>query len=209
MIADATERAVVALRAGEGVVVVDDVHRENEGDVVFAGATITPAQVAFLMNDCRGLVCAAMSGEYLDRLRLPLMVTENADPYRTAFTVSVDAREGVTTGISAADRAHTARLLADPGTTATDLVTPGHLFPLRADPGGVRRRRGHTEAAVELTTLAGLPPVGIICEIAAADGTMLRGAGLTAFAAHHAMPVLSIGELADGVAARERVRSAS
>ncbi len=192
---DTVEAAVAAIRAGRGVVVVDDEHRENEGDVVLAAATVTEEQVAFLMSECRGLVCAAMAGEDLDRLGIPLMVRDNADPFRTAFTVSVDAREGVTTGISAADRARTARLLADPATTPDDLVAPGHLFPLRAHPGGVLARRGHTEAAVDLTVRAGRPPVGLICEVAGADGRMLRGADLAAFAAAHGMPLVSISQL--------------
>ncbi len=192
---DPVEAAVAAIRAGRGVVVVDDEQRETEGDVVLAAATVTEEQVAFLMSECRGLVCAAMAGEDLDRLGIPLMVRDNADPFRTAFTVSVDAREGVTTGISAADRARTARLLADPATTPDDLVAPGHLFPLRAHPGGVLARRGHTEAAVDLAVRAGRPPVGLICEVAGADGRMLRGADLAAFAAAHGMPLVSISQL--------------
>lgn len=194
-------RAVDAIRAGRGVVVVDDEHRENEGDVVLAAATVTEAQVAFLMSECRGLVCAAMAGGELDRLGIPLMVRDNADPYRTAFTVSVDARDGVTTGISAADRARTARLLADPRSTPGDFVAPGHLFPLRAHPGGVLARRGHTEAAVDLTVRAGLPPVGLICEIAGSDGRMLRGPHLAAFARAHGMPLVTISQLAEAAAA--------
>lgn len=201
MTARAVADAVAAIRAGRGVVVVDDEHRENEGDVVFAAATVTEAQVAFLMSECRGLVCAAMAGETLDRLGIPLMVRDNADPYRTAFTVSVDARDGITTGISAADRARTARLLADPGSTPEDFVAPGHLFPLRAHPGGVLARRGHTEAAVGLAVAAGLPPVALICEVAGADGRMLRGPELAAFAAEHGMPLVSILELAEAAAA--------
>ncbi len=195
------EAAVEAIRAGKGVVVVDDEHRENEGDVIFAAATVTEQQVAFLMSECRGLVCAAMGGDALDRLAIPLMVRDNADPFRTAFTVSVDARDGVSTGISAADRARTARLLADPGSTAADFVAPGHLFPLRAHPGGVLARRGHTEAAVDLAVRAGLPPVGLICEVAGADGRMLRGPDLAVFAATHGMPLVSISQLVAAAAA--------
>ena len=189
--------AVSALRSGRGVVVVDDASREDEGDVVFAAATLTEAQVAFLMDQCRGLVCVAASGAVLDRLGLGPMVPDNADAYRTAFTVSVDARHGVTTGISAADRALTARLLADPTSRPEDFVTPGHLFPLRAVEGGVRVRRGHTEAAVDLAVLAGVEPAGVICEIAGADGRMLRGDDLADFARTHGMPLLSIAQLAD------------
>ena len=189
--------AVAAIRAGDGVVVVDDASRENEGDVVFAAATLTEAQVAFLMDQCRGLVCVAASGAILDRLRLGPMVPDNADAYRTAFTVSVDARHGITTGISAADRALTARLLADPTSRPEDFVTPGHLFPLRAVEGGVRVRRGHTEAAVDLALLAGVEPAGVICEIAGADGRLLRGDDLARFARAHGMPLLTIAQLAD------------
>ncbi|WP_432545831.1 3,4-dihydroxy-2-butanone-4-phosphate synthase [Kineococcus sp. SYSU DK004] len=195
----ATETAVEALAAGRGVVVVDDHDREDEGDVVFAAASITSEQVAFLMTHCRGLICVAMEGDLLDRLDVPLMVRHNTEAHRTAFTVSVDAREGISTGISAADRALTARMLAAPGTHPHDLVMPGHLFPLRAHPGGVLARRGHTEAAATLTALAGLPAAGVICEIAAADGTMLRGEALHAFAHEHDMPLLSIDELAAAV----------
>lgn len=190
------ERAVAALAQGRGVVVIDDESRENEGDVVLAAVTVTASQVAFLMSHCRGLVCVAMTGEHLDRLRLPLMVRQNADPFRTAFTISVDARVGVSTGISAADRALTARLLADPATGPNDLVSPGHLFPLRADPGGVRARGGHTEAAVDLCKLAGLPPVGLICEVAGPDGEMMRRPALEAFSVEHSMPLVTIADLA-------------
>ena len=193
---DTVAQAVAAVRAGRGVVVVDDAHRENEGDVVFAAATLTEAQVAFLMDQCRGLVCVAATGGTLDRLGLGPMVPDNGDPYRTAFTVSVDARHGVTTGISAADRALTARLLADAGSRPDDFVRPGHLFPLRAVDGGVRVRRGHTEAAVDLAVLAGSEPAGFICEIAGADGRMLRGDQLVRFAEEHGMPLISIEQLA-------------
>lgn len=196
MTSGAIDAAVAAFRAGRGVLVVDDETRENEGDVVFAAVSITEADVAFLMSECRGLVCVAMTGEALDRLRIPLMVAENQDSHRTAFTVSVDARAGITTGISAADRALTARLLASPTSSRQDFVTPGHLFPLRADPGGVRERRGHTEAAVDLVRRAGLPPVGVICEVAGVDGRMLRGAALNQFAQLHGMPLVSIAEIA-------------
>jgi len=187
--------AISAIRAGTGVVVVDDENRENEGDVIFAAATVTEAQVAFMTSECRGLICAAMASELVEKLGFRLMAPDSEDPFRTAFTVSVDARDGVTTGISAAERAHTARLLADPASTPRSFVSPGHLFPLRADPGGVRSRRGHTEAAVDLTALAGLPQVGVICEIAGVDGRMLRGAELDTFADTHGMPIISIGDL--------------
>ena len=190
-----TSEAVAAIKSGRGVVVTDHEDRENEGDVIFAASTVSEQQIAFMMTECRGLICAAMTTQDLDRLGLPLMVASNTDPYRTAFTVSVDARSGTTTGISAADRARTARLLADPASTGDDFLTPGHMFPLRAVDGGVRARQGHTEAAVELTALAGLAPVGIICEIAGSDGRMLRGPELAEFANAHDLPLLSIAEL--------------
>jgi len=190
-----TLAAVAAIRIGRGVLVVDDEDRENEGDVVFAASLVTEQQIAFMMSECRGLICAAMRGRDLDRIGLPLMAANNSDPFRTAFTVSVDARKGITTGISAADRARTARLLADLRSTIDDFYTPGHLFPLRAKAGGLRVRQGHTEAAIELTVLAGHAPVGIICEVAGRDGRMLKGPDLDAFAEHHGLPMLSIAEL--------------
>ena len=192
--------ALDAIAAGNGVVVTDDEDRENEGDVVFAAETITAAQMAFMMRECGGLICVALAPQIVDRIALPLMVTDNRDPHRTAFTVSVDARAGTTTGISASERALTARLLADRSSAHDDFVMPGHLFPLRAHPGGVLARRGHTEAATTLTTLAGLPAAGVICEIAAADGTMLRAAALRDFADEHGMPLLTIDELASSFA---------
>jgi 3,4-dihydroxy-2-butanone 4-phosphate synthase len=193
------ETAIAALATGSGVVVVDDVNRENEGDVIFAAATVTTEQIAFLMRECRGLICVAMTPDDADRLDLPLMVEQNLDPFRTAFTVSVDAHIGVSTGISAADRALTARLLGSPMTLPSELVSPGHLFPLRAHPGGLRERRGHTEAAVALVGAAGLPPAGVICEIAGPDGAMLRGAALEQFAAAHQMPLVSIADIVESL----------
>jgi 3,4-dihydroxy 2-butanone 4-phosphate synthase/GTP cyclohydrolase II len=156
------EQAVADIAAGKGVVVVDDEDRENEGDLIFAAEKVTPELVAFMMTECRGLLCVPMEGAALDRLQLGQMVSENTERMSTAFTVSVDAREGVTTGISAADRAHTVRLLVDDSTVAQDIVRPGHVFPLRAKDGGVLRRPGHTEAAVDLARMAGLAPPGVI-----------------------------------------------
>ncbi len=161
------EQAIDDIRAGRPVVVVDDEDRENEGDIVFAAELATPELVAFTMTHCRGLLCVPLEEEALDHLELGQMAPHNTERMQTAFTVSVDAREGVTTGITAADRARTIRMLADPATTAYDLVRPGHVFPLRAKPGGVLRRPGHTEAAVDLARLAGLRPAGVICEIVA------------------------------------------
>ncbi|HEY0484671.1 MAG TPA: bifunctional 3,4-dihydroxy-2-butanone-4-phosphate synthase/GTP cyclohydrolase II [Mycobacteriales bacterium] len=189
------EQAIADIAAGKAVVVVDDEDRENEGDLVFAAEKVTPELVAFMMTECRGLLCVPMEPAALDRLQLGQMVAENTDRMGTAFTVSVDAREGVTTGISAADRAHTIALLADPATGAQDVVRPGHVFPLRAKEGGVLRRPGHTEAAVDLARMAGLRPAGVICEIVKADGTMARLPDLRPFAAEHGLTLVTIADL--------------
>ncbi|WP_338320757.1 3,4-dihydroxy-2-butanone-4-phosphate synthase, partial [Streptomyces lonarensis] len=200
---DPVEQAVADLAAGRPVVVVDDADRENEGDLVAAAETITTETVAFMMAQCRGLICVPMAGEDLDRLRLPQMVPDNTDSMGTAFTVSVDATaaHGVTTGISAADRAVTIRLLADPHAAPGDFTRPGHVFPLRARDGGVRERPGHTEAGVELARLAGLRPAAAIVEIAGEDGVMLRLPQLIPFARRHGLTVISIEELARTLAA--------
>jgi 3,4-dihydroxy 2-butanone 4-phosphate synthase/GTP cyclohydrolase II len=189
------EAAIEAIRAGRPVVVVDDADRENEGDLVFAASKATPDLVALMMAECRGLICVAVEGPTLDRLQLGQMVAQNTERMSTAFTVSVDAREGVTTGISAADRAHTIRVLVDSATEPYDLSRPGHVFPLRAREGGVLARPGHTEAAVDLTRLAGLNPAGAICEIANDDGTMARLPQLVDFAERHDCPLISIADL--------------
>jgi 3,4-dihydroxy 2-butanone 4-phosphate synthase / GTP cyclohydrolase II len=160
---DSIERAVDDIAAGKAVVVVDDEDRENEGDLVFAAEKATPELMAFTIRHTSGYVCVPMTSADLDRLELPLMVSSNQERMRTAYTVTVDAREGVTTGISAADRARTVRVLADSATTPYDLTRPGHVNPLRALEGGVLRRAGHTEAAVDLCRLAGLQPAGVIC----------------------------------------------
>ncbi|NJQ16076.1 GTP cyclohydrolase II [Streptomyces bohaiensis] len=199
---DPVARAVADLAAGRPVVVVDDADRENEGDLVAAAETITTETVAFMMAQCRGLICVPMAGEDLDRLRLPQMVPDNTDSMGTAFTVSVDATgtHGVTTGISAADRAATIRLLADPHAGPGDFTRPGHVFPLRARDGGVRERPGHTEAGVELARLAGLRPAAAIVEIAGEDGVMLRLPQLIPFARRHGLTVISIEDLARSLA---------
>ena len=155
---DEVARAIKDIADGRPVIVVDDADRENEGDIVFAAAKATPELLAFTIRYGRGLICAPMTGPDLERLNMPQMTAENQEHHGTAFTISVDAREGITTGISAADRAATIQLLANPEPTAGDLVHPGHIFPLRYTDGGVLRRRGHTEAAVDLAALAGLPP---------------------------------------------------
>ena len=187
--------ALDAVARGEFVVVVDDADRENEGDLIIAAEKITPEAMAFLVKHTSGLVCAPLTGERLDQLELPLMVAANTDPKKTAFTVSVDAVERVSTGISAADRSATVAALVDPATRPADLSRPGHVFPLRAAPGGVLRRAGHTEAAVDLARLAGLQPAGVICEIVNADGSMARLPQLRAFAEEHGLPLISIADL--------------
>ncbi|WP_197375581.1 bifunctional 3,4-dihydroxy-2-butanone-4-phosphate synthase/GTP cyclohydrolase II [Mycolicibacterium baixiangningiae] len=193
---DGIERAIGDIAAGKPVVVVDDESRENEGDIIFAAAAATPELMAFTVRYSSGVICVPMPGDIADRLELPPMTSHNQDPKNTAFTVSVDAADGVTTGISAADRARTARLLADPSTSAGQLTRPGHMFPLRAREGGVLVRRGHTEAAVDLVAAAGLHPVGILVEIVNDDGTMKRGPQLREFADEHGLAMVSIEQLA-------------
>ncbi|GHK02998.1 bifunctional 3,4-dihydroxy-2-butanone-4-phosphate synthase/GTP cyclohydrolase II [Streptomyces sp. NPDC003753] len=194
---DPVEQAVADIAAGRPVVVVDDEDRENEGDLVIAAEKITPEIVAFMMSECRGLICVPMEGEELDRLGLPQMVDENNESMKTAFTVSVDASaaHGVTTGISASDRATTLQLLASGTAEPSDFVRPGHVFPLRAKSGGVLVRNGHTEAAVDLARLAGLRPAGAIVEIAGEDGHMLRLPELIPFARKHGLTIISIEDL--------------
>ncbi|MFI5758817.1 bifunctional 3,4-dihydroxy-2-butanone-4-phosphate synthase/GTP cyclohydrolase II [Streptomyces sp. NPDC051569] len=194
---DPVEQAIRDIAAGRPVVVVDDEDRENEGDLVIAAEKATPEIVAFMMSECRGLICAPMEGAELERLELPQMVDHNTESMRTAFTVSVDAApaHGVTTGISAADRATTLQLLATGDAVPGDFVRPGHVFPLRAKPGGVLVRNGHTEAAVDLARLAGLRPAGAIVEIAGEDGVMLRLPELIPFARKHGLTIISIEDL--------------
>ncbi|MEU9623780.1 bifunctional 3,4-dihydroxy-2-butanone-4-phosphate synthase/GTP cyclohydrolase II [Streptomyces sp. NPDC088251] len=194
---DPVEQAIRDIAAGRPVVVVDDEDRENEGDLVVAAEKATPEIVAFMMSECRGLICAPMENDELERLELPQMVSHNTESMRTAFTVSVDASaaHGVSTGISAADRAATLRLLAGGEAGPGDFVRPGHIFPLRARSGGVLVRNGHTEAAVDLARLAGLRPAGAIVEIAGEDGVMLRLPQLVPFARKHGLTIISIEDL--------------
>ncbi|TDD21003.1 3,4-dihydroxy-2-butanone-4-phosphate synthase [Kribbella turkmenica] len=192
---DTIQRAIGEIARGRPVVVVDDEDRENEGDLTFAASLATPELMALLVRHTSGYVCAPSAPEILDRLRLPLMVPDNQDSLRTAYTVSVDASTGVGTGISAADRARTVRVLADPAARPTDLIRPGHILPLRAVEGGVRQRPGHTEATVELVRLAGLPPVGVIGELMNDDGTLMTGPGLRTFADAHGLAMVSIADL--------------
>jgi 3,4-dihydroxy 2-butanone 4-phosphate synthase / GTP cyclohydrolase II len=176
-------------------VVVDDEDRENEGDLIFAAAKATPELMAFTIRHSSGVICVPMPGDMLDRLEIPLMTPHNKDRMRTAYTISVDARDGVSTGISAADRAHTARVLADSATEPWEITRPGHVFPLRYRDGGVLARRGHTEAAVDLARLAGLTPAGVLVEIVNDDGTLKRAAALREFADEHGLAMISIADL--------------
>ncbi len=189
------EAATDAFANGEFVLVVDDEDRENEGDLIVSAEKVTAQQIAFMVNNTSGLICLPVIGERLDELGLPLMVVENTDSHQTAFTVSIDYNVGTTTGISASDRAATIRAVADAATGADDFARPGHIFPLRYQPGGVLVRPGHTEAAVDLARLAGLYPAGVLCEIVNEDGTMARGSVLEAFAERHGIAMLTIEEL--------------
>ena len=187
--------ALDAIRHGRAVILVDDDDRENEGDLIVAADRITVPMMATLIRECSGIVCLCLTDEALQRLALPPMVAHNGSRYGTAFTVSIEARDGVTTGVSAADRVTTIRTAIDRDAAAADLVSPGHVFPLRAAPGGVLERRGHTEGAVELARLAGLQPAAVLCELMNADGTMMRGPELLAFSRTHGYPMLTIAEL--------------
>lgn len=193
---DAVQDAIVEFAAGRPVVVVDDEDRENEGDLIVAASLMTPEIMAFIVRYTGGVVCVPMQGADLDRLRLPAMCADNEDPKGTAFTVSTDA-VGCSTGISAADRALTVRVLADPATTPDRLIRPGHVYPLRAAEGGLLARNGHTEAGVELARMAGLPPAAAISEIVNDDGTMMRLPQLRMFADEHGLKLISIEQLID------------
>ena len=194
---DTVEEAIEEIRQGRMIIVADDEGRENEGDLVMAAAAITPDHVNFMAKHGRGLICVTLTSERADELDLPLMTDRNTDPQGTAFTVSVDAhvKFGVTTGISAHDRAKTIEVLTSPDSQPEDLRRPGHIFPLRAKSGGVLRRVGQTEAAVDLAELAGFPPVGVICEILNTDGTMARRPELHSFAAEHGLKFITVAQL--------------
>jgi 3,4-dihydroxy 2-butanone 4-phosphate synthase / GTP cyclohydrolase II len=189
------ENAIEAIARGEAVIVVDDANRENEGDLIIAAEKTTPETMAFMVRHTSGVICMPLEGRRLDELQLPMMVSENTTAYRTAFTVSVDAKRGTTTGISAADRATTVQALIDPASRPEDLARPGHIFPLRYRDGGVLKRAGHTEAAVDLARLAGLSPAGVLAEIVNDDGTMSRLPELERFAAEHGLELISIADL--------------
>ena len=189
------EEAVAAIAQGEIVVVVDDEDRENEGDLIMAAEHATAEKIAFFDRHTSGLICVPMTGDRLDELDIPLMVSHNTEAQRTAFTYSVDVRQGTSTGISAADRALTIQSLIDPATRPGDLARPGHIFPLRYSPGGVLKRAGHTEAAVDLARMAGLYPAGVLCELVMDDGTMARVPDLLEFSREHGLKMISSAEL--------------
>jgi 3,4-dihydroxy 2-butanone 4-phosphate synthase / GTP cyclohydrolase II len=188
-------RALEEIRAGRMVILVDDEDRENEGDLVMAADRVTAESINFMAKHARGLICLTLTDQKVRELELPMMVDANESPRATAFTVSIEAREGVSTGISAADRAHTVRVAVREGAKPSELVSPGHIFPLKARPGGVLQRTGHTEGSVDLASLAGLAPAGVICEIMNDDGTMARMADLQVFAETHGLRILSIADL--------------
>ncbi len=188
-------KSIEAIRQGKMVILVDDEDRENEGDLVLAAEKVTPEAINFMAVHARGLICVALEEPIVDRLQLPMMVQKNSAPLGTAFTVSIEAKAGVTTGISAADRARTIKVAIDPATKPSDLVSPGHVFPLRARPGGVLQRTGQTEGSVDLARLAGLCPAGVICEIMNDDGTMARMPDLEKFAAKHDLLIVAVADL--------------
>ena len=192
---NSVEEILADLRAGRMVIIMDDEDRENEGDLIMAAECATPEAVAFMIRHTSGILCVPMEEEWLDRLDLPQMVVNNSESHRTAFTVSVDAISGTTTGVSSNDRARTIRTLARPDAGATDFTRPGHIFPLRARRGGVLVRTGHTEAAVDLCRLAGMQPVGVICELMNDDGSMARRQDLHAFAVRHELKIGTIADL--------------
>jgi 3,4-dihydroxy 2-butanone 4-phosphate synthase/GTP cyclohydrolase II len=189
------EEAIEEIRRGKMVVVVDDENRENEGDLVLAAQFVTPEAINFMAKEGRGLICLALTAQRCDELGLDLMAAKNEDPLKTAFTVSIDAREGVTTGISPAERAHTIQVAISPSSRPDDFTHGGHVFPLKARAGGVLERVGHTEASVDLARLAGLIPAGVICEIVADDGEMARVPGLVGYCEHHGLKMITIADL--------------
>ncbi len=188
-------RALASLRAGGGVLVVDDEDRENEGDLIFPAQTITEPQMAMLIRHCSGIVCLCLTDEHTRRLDLPMMTDNNTNTQQTAFTITIEAATGVTTGVSAADRVATIRAAVADNACPADLRRPGHVFPLRAKPGGVLERRGHTEATVDLMRMAGHAPCGVLCELTMDDGSMARLPQVAAFAVAHNMPLCSVEDL--------------
>lgn len=189
------EIALDAIKAGNGVIVTDDEDRENEGDMIFSSEHLTEEQMALLIREGSGIVCLCMTQEKADALELPLMVENNTSTYGTGFTITIEAAEGVTTGVSAADRVKTVKTASHPEAKPSDLHHPGHVFPLRARPGGVLERDGHTEATIDLMRLAGLNPCGVLCEITLPNGTMARMPDVIEFSAEHDMPVVTIEDI--------------
>ncbi len=190
------ESAIQALAAGKGILLVDDEDRENEGDLIYPAETLTDSQMAMLIRECSGIVCLCLTDEKIKKLGLPQMVTDNSSTYETAFTVSIEASKGVTTGVSASDRVTTIKAAVKADAVPEDLNRPGHVFPLRARPGGVLERRGHTEGTVDLMRLAGFSPCGVLCELTNEDGTMARLPEIITFGEKHGFPVLTIEDIA-------------
>ena len=189
------ESALAAMRAGVPVILLDDFDRENEADLILAADKVTNETMALMIRECSGIVCLCLEAATVSALELPMMSQHNGSRYGTPFTVSIEAREGVTTGVSAADRVTTIRTAIAQGAKPADLVSPGHVFPLRAAPGGVLERRGHTEGSVDLARMAGLRPAGVLCELMNPDGSMMRGDDIERFAELHGMPILTIEEM--------------
>ncbi|ARD20453.1 MULTISPECIES: 3,4-dihydroxy-2-butanone-4-phosphate synthase [Shewanella] len=189
------EKALSALREGNGVLLLDDEDRENEGDIIYSAEHLTSQQMALMIRECSGIVCLCLTDEQANKLELPPMVADNNSANQTAFTVSIEAKEGVTTGVSAQDRVTTVKTATAVDAKASDLARPGHVFPLRARAGGVMSRRGHTEGTVDLMQMAGLQPAGVLCEVTNEDGTMAKAPEIVAFGLKHNMPVLTIEDM--------------
>ncbi|MCS0389288.1 3,4-dihydroxy-2-butanone-4-phosphate synthase [Vibrio diabolicus] len=189
------ENALIALKEGRGVLLLDDEDRENEGDIIYSVEHLTNEQMALMIRECSGIVCLCLTDAQADKLELPPMVVNNNSANQTAFTVSIEAKVGVTTGVSAADRVTTIKTAANPHAKPEDLSRPGHVFPLRARPGGVMTRRGHTEGTIDLMQMAGLQPAGVLCEVTNPDGTMAKAPEIVAFGRLHNMPVLTIEDM--------------
>ncbi|ELA9305247.1 3,4-dihydroxy-2-butanone-4-phosphate synthase [Vibrio parahaemolyticus] len=189
------ENALIALKEGRGVLLLDDEDRENEGDIIYSVEHLTNEQMALMIRECSGIVCLCLTDAQADKLELPPMVVNNNSANQTAFTVSIEAKVGVTTGVSAADRVTTIKTAANPHAKPEDLARPGHVFPLRARPGGVMTRRGHTEGTIDLMQMAGLQPAGVLCEVTNPDGTMAKAPEIVAFGRLHKMPVLTIEDM--------------
>lgn len=198
------QSALAAMRAGIPVILLDDFDRENEADLILSAEKLTNETMALLIRECSGIVCLCLPTDVVSALELPPMSSDNGSRYGTPFTISIEARDGVTTGVSAADRVTTIHAAIAPNAKPSDLVRPGHVFPLRAAPGGVLERRGHTEGSVDLSRMAGLNPAAVLCELMNPDGTMMRGDDIERFAELHGMPILTIEELVEWRSTREQ-----